>query len=141
MFNMVWPIALVIVGNTFYNIFAKSMPQDANPFLALVVTYLTSAPLCILAFLLYPGRESLTVELSKLNWVAVALGACLVSLEVGYICIYRAGWKVSLASLTANIILACVLVFVGMTLYKEVLTPKQAAGIVLCISGLILIAK
>lgn len=141
MWNMIWPLAIVVTGNVFYNIFAKSMPSNANPFLALILTYLTSAPLCILAFYLYPGRESLAVEVSRLNWVAVALGFCLVALEVGNIFLYRAGWKISSASLTANILLACILVFIGVLFYKEGLSPKQLAGIVLCLSGLVLISK
>ena len=141
MWNMIWPLAIVVTGNVFYNIFAKSMPSNANPFLALIFTYLTSAPLCILAYYLYPGRDSLAVEISRLNWVAVALGMCLVALEVGNIFLYRAGWKISTASLTANILLACLLVIIGVLFYKEGLTPKQLAGIVLCLSGLVLISK
>ena len=37
----------------------------------------------------------------------------MVGLELGYILIYRAGWKVSVASLVANLALACILVLVG----------------------------
>ena len=141
MWSMIWPIAIVVTGNVFYNIFAKSMPQDANPFLALIFTYLTSAPLCILAYFLYPGRESLSVEISRLNWVAVALGMCLVALEVGNIFVYRAGWKISVASLTANILLAIILVIVGVLFYKEGMSLKQLAGIALCFDGLFLITQ
>ncbi len=69
------------------------------------------------------------------------LGAAIVGLEFGYICIYRAGWKMSVASLVANISLACVLLVVGLLLYREALTLKQAIGMGLCAVGMILIAK
>lgn len=68
-------------------------------------------------------------------------GAAIVGLEFGYICIYRAGWKISLGNLAASITLACVLIFVGVLLYKETIPVKQLAGIALCITGMILIAK
>ena len=64
-----------------------------------------------------------------------------VGLELGYIFIYRAGWKVSVASLVANIALACLLVVVGVLLYKEVLTLRQVAGMGLCVAGLLLISR
>lgn len=42
-------------------------------------------------------------------------------------------------SVTANITLAVVLIFVSMIFYRENVTVKQIAGIVLCGGGLILI--
>ncbi len=41
------------------------------------------------------------------------------------------------ASVTANITLAVVLIFVSMIFYKESITLKQVAGIVLCSGGLL----
>ena len=62
-------------------------------------------------------------------------------LEIGYIYVYRAGWKVNTGSLVANISLACVLIIVGMLLYKEHVSIKQLAGMAICIGGLILVTK
>ena len=42
MFSYVWPIALVVFANTLYQICAKSVPQDLNPFASLTVTYAVS---------------------------------------------------------------------------------------------------
>ncbi len=39
MFNYVWPIALVIISNVVYQICAKSVPKEMNPFASLTVTY------------------------------------------------------------------------------------------------------
>lgn len=68
------------------------------------------------------------------------MGICIIALEFGYIYVYRAGWKVNTASLTANIALACILVIVGFLLYKEVLSLRQIMGIGVCIAGLVLIS-
>ena len=62
-------------------------------------------------------------------------------LEFGYICIYRAGWKIGVVSLVANICLACVLLLIGFLVYKEVLSVWQIAGVCLCGVGLFLITK
>ena len=68
-------------------------------------------------------------------------GLSVVGLELGYILIYRAGWKVSVASLVANLALACILVLVGVLWYKEVLTGHQILGIGACVVGILLISR
>ena len=97
--------------------------------------------ICFAGFLLFPGRDSLTAEIGRLNWVSAAFGLCLVGLEFGYIMAYRAGWKVSFLSLTANIVLACVLLVLGVFLYKEGISPKQLLGMAMCMGGLVLISR
>ncbi|MBP1576867.1 MAG: hypothetical protein J6C75_00140, partial [Oscillospiraceae bacterium] len=91
------------------------------------------------AFFVSPNRQGIAAELKALNWTAFLLGASVFALELGYIFIYRVGWKVSIASLTANIGLACVLLIVGMLFYKEVLSLRQIAGMIVCGAGLFLI--
>ena len=43
MFSYVWPMALVVLSNTAYQICAKSVPGGMNPFASLTVTYLVGA--------------------------------------------------------------------------------------------------
>ena len=38
--SMIWPIALIVFSNIFYNICAKETPAGINPFAALSVTTL-----------------------------------------------------------------------------------------------------
>ena len=141
MWKMIWPIALVVVSNCMYNICTKSTPSQANAFLSLSVTYLIAAVFSLLIFLFTPGKGTLGAELKQLNWTALVLGIVIVGLEIGYICIYRAGWNVSIGSLVANIWLACALLFIGLLLYHESISPKQIIGIVICAFGLFLVCK
>ena len=67
------------------------------------------------------------------------LGFAIVGLETGFILAFRAGWKISVANVVANITLAIILIFVGVILYKESISIKQIAGIVCCAFGLALI--
>ena len=141
MWSMVWPIALVVLANTLYNICTKSTPSDANAFASLTVTYLAAAVFSAVLFLTGAHERGLAAEIARINWSSLALGVSIVALEFGYISIYRAGWKVSEASLVANISLACVLLLVGLLAYKETITLRQVLGMLICAAGLALIAK
>ena len=141
MWNYIWPICMVVLANVAYNIITKSTPAQTNAFLSLTVTYLTAALCTFILYLIQGGHMKLSEEFTKINWTAPVLGASIVALEFGYIYVYRAGWQVNAASLTANIALACILVIVGFFLYKESLSPQQIIGIAVCIVGLFLISK
>ena len=137
--NLIWPILIVILSNTFYNICMKSMPNDVNPFGALMVTYLVAAIISAIIFTYVVGPSNVTFEISKINWTSIILAIAIVGLEVGYVFVYRAGWTVSTATVVANIGLACVLIGVGYLLYKENVSINQILGIIVCMVGLILI--
>ena len=141
MWNMLWPILVVVGSNTIYNIAAKATPAEVNPFASLALSYIVGAACSLALFFATAENKNLAAELAKTNWASLALGLAIVGLEFGYLCIYRAGWKISVASLVANISLACVLLVVGLLLYRETVSVRQAIGMALSAIGLILIAK
>lgn len=141
MWNMLWPVLVVVGANTIYNISTKSTPANVNAFASLAMTYVMAALSSVVLFFLTSDSKNLLAELAKTNWTAYALGIAIIGLEFGYICIYRAGWKIGVASLVANISLACVLLVVGYFFYKEVITLKQLLGMSVCAIGLMLIVK
>ena len=138
---MLWPVLVVVGANTIYNISTKSTPANVNAFASLAMTYVMAALSSVVLFFLTSDSKNLLAELAKTNWTAYALGIAIIGLEFGYICIYRAGWKIGVASLVANISLACVLLIVGYFFYKEVITLKQLIGMGVCALGLMLIVK
>ena len=138
---MLWPVLVVVGANTIYNISTKSTPANVNAFASLAMTYVMAALSSVILFFLTSDSKNLLAELAKTNWTAYALGVAIIGLEFGYICIYRAGWKIGVASLVANISLACVLLVVGYFFYKEVITLKQLLGMGVCALGLMLIVK
>ncbi|MBO7715004.1 MAG: EamA family transporter [Methanobrevibacter sp.] len=139
MWEMIWPVLIVVLSNTFYNICTKSTPSNVNAFGTLMLTYITAAVLTGIIFLFLVKPENAIVELSKVNWTFIVLGIAIVGLELGYIFMYRSGWKVSSGALVANICLAIALLFVGAILYGENINVKQVLGIFICIAGLFLI--
>ncbi|MBO6110468.1 MAG: EamA family transporter [Methanobrevibacter sp.] len=139
--SLIFPMVLVVLANTMYNICTKSTPGDVDPFVTLIFTYVTATIVTIILFFVISRPENVAFEISKINWTSIVLGISIVGLETGYILIYRAGWKVSNASVVANICLACTLLIVGFVVYKENISLKQVLGIVICIVGLILVTK
>lgn len=139
MWKLIWPILVVILSNTFYNVCMKSMPSDVNPFGALMVTYLVATIISAIIFIYMVGPSNVVGEISMINWTSVILALAIVGLEVGYVFVYRAGWTISTASVVANIGLACVLIVLGYFLYKENVSINQIVGIVVCMFGLVLI--
>ena len=132
MWSMIWPIALVVGVNVFYHITTKSTPEGVNAFASLTITYLVGAAFSAAAFYLMGNRDFIG-ELGKTNWTAWALGAIIVGLEFGTICVYR------VASLVMNIALACVLLAVGLLVYHETVSLRQGLGVLVCLAGIYLV--
>ena len=141
MMSYIWPIALVVLSNTVYQICAKEVPGGMNPFATLTVTYLIGAiASCVLYFMLGDGGNLLQ-EYAKLNWAPFILGVVIVGLEVGWIYAYKAGWPVSTAFILQSALLAGLLVFVGYVLYHEPITLHKVAGVVICLIGLFFLTR
>ena len=141
MWRMLWPLLLIVGSNCFYNICTKSMPEGANTFAALTITYLAAGVVSAALFLASVKPNALVSELGKANWTSYVLGLSIVGIEVGYVFLYRSGWKVSNGALTSSMCLALALLVIGFLVYREHISIKQLAGILVCGLGLLLIHK
>ncbi len=139
MWGEIWPLLLVIASNTTYHLISNRTPAAVNPFLSLVVTYLVGAATAFALYLATAGGAGLVHSLSRLNWTSAALGLAIVGLESGFLYLYRAGWGISVASLTANLAVAVLLLVIGVLCYHEGLRAHQLLGAALCVAGLILV--
>ncbi len=139
MFNYVWPIALVILSNVVYQICAKSVPKEMNPFATLTVTYIVGAVASTILYFVLGKNGNLVKEYSKLNWAPVVLGVVIVGLETGWIYAYKAGWQVSTGFIVQSAVLAVMLLVVGYFLYHEAFTWNKVVGVVVCLIGLLFI--
>ena len=139
MINYIWPMALLVFSNTFYQICAKSVPEDMDPFASLTVTYLVGAAVSFILYYVLNKNADIAREYARVNWAPFVLGIVIVGLEVGYIFAFKAGWPVSAAQIVQASILAVILIFVGYLLYKEAITWNKLVGMVVCLAGLALI--
>ena len=139
MLAYLWPIALVVVSNTLYQICAKSVPEGMNPLASLTVTYLIGAAVSCVLYYVLNRDANLLKEIRLTNWAPVVLGIVIVGLEVGFIYAFRAGWQISVAQTVSSCVLAVILIFVGYLLYHEAITWNKIVGIAVCLAGLVLI--
>jgi uncharacterized membrane protein len=141
MFMYVFSIVLIVASNILYNVCQKSTPERANPFSALLITYLVAMILTGIALLVYKTDKAILKSFKELNWTSIVLGVAIVGLEFGYLMAYRAGWNISVGSLVANILLALMLIPIGILFYKEGFELNKILGAAFCIVGLILINR
>ena len=95
MLSYIWPIALVVLSNTLYQICAKSVPEGMNPLASLTVTYLVGAAVSCALYFILNRNANLLREIRLTNWAPIVLGVVIVGLEVGFIYAFRAGWQIS----------------------------------------------
>jgi uncharacterized membrane protein len=131
------PLILVICSNLIYHNTAKNTPSEANPFLSIGISYIISTIITFGLFFISGGN--LAKDIQKLNWTSYILGIAIVGIELGYILMYRTGWKISSSSLIANICATTLLIFISIFWYKELLSLKQVLGIICCMVGLVLV--
>lgn len=136
MMAYIWPLALVVLSNTVYQICAKSMPDRLNPMAALTVTYAVGAVVSAVLFYVQNRGQSLLEAYGNLNWAPFALGVVIVGLEVGIIYAYKAGWQVNTLSVVQSAFLAIALLGVGKLLFGETLTFSKILGAAICMVGL-----
>ena len=136
MLSYIWPIALVVLSNTIYQICSKSIPGSINPFASLTVTYMVAAVCAGILYAVMGKDVNLLREYSHLNWASFALGVSIVGLEVGFIFAYKAGWPVSTAATVQSAFLAIALMVAGLLFFHEAITWNKVVGIVICLIGL-----
>ncbi len=138
MLSYIWPIALVVLSNTLYQICVKSVPEGMNPLASLTVTYLIGAAVSCVMYYILNRDANLFREIRLTNWAPVVLGIVVVGLEVGFIYAFRAGWQVSVTQIVSSAVVTVILIFVGYLLYHEAITWNKIVGIIICLAGLVL---
>jgi hypothetical protein len=135
------PIALVVGGNIAYHVGLKGMPTTIHPLSPLVVLFATAGVAALVLRLVLARGDGLREEIVAAGWRPVAVGISIVAIELGFLLAYRAGWKISTAVVTANILVAIALLAVGALAFREPVTLPRLAGIVTCLAGLWLVSR
>jgi uncharacterized membrane protein len=135
---LVLTASLATLSTVLYNLFQKLTPSEANPALALSITYGVSLAATLTLFVFYP-TTSLGAAFQKLNWASFALGLAIFGVEIGTLLAYRAGWQISLLSIMVNVVASLALVLIGLVFFKEKLSLINLFGILVCIGGLVML--
>ena len=134
-------IALVVVGNIVYQLGQRAIPRDANPVVATLAAYLIAFAVTLGTIPFLARGVAFGSAWQKLDGSTILVAFGIVAVELGFLLVYRAGWAISTAPLLANAIVAVVLLGIGAVAFKEPITVARAAGILLCLAGLWLVAR
>jgi drug/metabolite transporter (DMT)-like permease len=129
---------LAVAGAVSYHLSQKSVPKDAGPLAVLFHAYLVAAALCLVLVLFAAGEQG-RAELLRPRPISLALGVCVLMIEVGVLLVYRSGWPVGRAALISTLLATVALLPVGYWYFGETLPPLKVAGLVACLVGTILL--
>lgn len=131
-------LPLIVISVIVYHLSQKSIPAGANPFVAIAVAYLIAFTLSMIAILITGELRRGPDLFRSQNWISVTcLGLTAVGIELGYLYAYRTGWKISTTGITAGAFTTGALALIGVLWFKEELTLLHAAGIALCLAGIV----
>ncbi len=139
--NFYLPLALAVGGNLLYHLSQKSMPKAANPLYVITIAYLVGIALCVLYAFFYPNEKSFMETLRESNWAVFAMGIGALIIELGFLFAYRAGWNISTAAVACSTAVTLMLIPIGVLAFKEHLSVRNVVGLLLCMLGLVLVAK
>lgn len=133
-------LPIIIMGVIVYHLAQKSIPRDANPFVALAAAYLIAFCLSVTALFISGDLRKGTEAFRYQEWLPVLLlGVTAVFIELGFLYAYRTGWKISTTGITVAAFTTSVLAVIGVAWFKEEITMLHAAGIALCLLGIVCI--
>jgi len=97
--------------------------------------------MCAIAGFLLPSNKSFVTSLKESNWTIPLVGAAAACIEVGFVLVYRVGWKISIATVISNAFATLVLIPIGIIVFKDHLSARNVLGLVFCILGLALVVR
>jgi drug/metabolite transporter (DMT)-like permease len=140
-FLYVFSMALTVMANVAYHFCQKQISPNVNPLVSLFFTYLAGIVIVLVCIPLFYPSLHVRVAVRELNWATFALAFAIVGLELGFLLAYRAGWNLSLGALYSNVMVTVLLLPIGVFVFKETLAARHWVGLVLALSGLVLLAK
>jgi drug/metabolite transporter (DMT)-like permease len=131
-------LPLIAIGVIVYHLSQKSIPKEANPFLALTVAYALATAICLLALVTNSDSRKWDELAQGQQWLPVIfLGLSAVGIELGFLYAYRTGWGISTTAITTVPFVTVVLAIIGVLWFKEELSALNIIGMGLCVAGVI----
>jgi drug/metabolite transporter (DMT)-like permease len=132
-------IVLLVCSGVLYQLFQKLISPAVNPALSLICSYTVAILVSSILFIFIPLKGSIGSEIKNINIYSFMLAIPIIGIELGYLLLYRAGGKFSYSSSLVSAMIMIILVLLGMLLFKEKISIKKILGIVLCMSGIVLL--
>jgi len=129
-------ILLAASAGVLYHVSQKSIPENATPAVSMMLTFATALIGTIIWYQFDGTSKSWIDQVKETNWASISLGCSLIGLELGILLAYRAGWKVSNFSVANMTLMALFLLPVGVLLFKETISFKTVAGLLIALTGI-----
>lgn len=136
---MVAALAVAVAGQVLYHTVAKAVGGTRSPFELIAAAYIF-AFICVVLIGYHLCQFDFAAAVSPANlFPAIAIGAAVSCVEIGYVMAYKYGLELNTGALTAVAITAIILIPIGIWFFDEMLTPKLIAGVIITLFGLWLI--
>ncbi len=136
-----WSMLLTILGISLYHLAQRSIPSDLNPFVVVLAVYLVASVFCLGLLRWVPGIPGEVVPRKLLHPSVLLLALACLLIELGFLWVYRAGWKMAVVPLVANCTVTVLLTVAGWLLFRETPTLRQWLGITASAAGLWLMSR
>jgi len=139
--NFFSSMTLVIISIIAYQIFQKNISGNINPIVSVIITYAIALVFSFLLLFIFPVKNGFLMEIQKANYASYFVGIAIIGIEIGFLIVYRNGWKFSSAMPFSSSISIVVLTLIGFFFFKEHLNFTKIVGITLCVTGIFLLNK
>ena len=136
-----FPLALVVLSNIAYHYGQKSVPRAAHPVVAAIGMYAVALVGALVVLPLVRPWPDRAAAGAALHWSVGLVGLGILGIEIGFLLVYRSGWEISIASLTASVVLALALVPIGVLAFREPWNASRLAGLLMAVAGLWLLNR
>mgnify|MGYP001418285931 CR=1 FL=1 len=130
---------LAVIGAVSYHYFVRRVPTSLNPVVAIIGIYITVLLLVITLLPFFPPEGGLAKHIRQLNWIQIGVAASVFLLDLGFLLMYRHGWKISTGNLITGVVVNTVLLGSGVILLGEKMSPTNFIGVAICIVGVAMI--
>jgi drug/metabolite transporter (DMT)-like permease len=131
--------AIATVGTIGYHNLVKRIPETIDPMVSVIAIYIGVLLLgVVLLPMIYSGGR-INESLKQLGWVHIGIAVCIVLMELGFILMYRSGWKLSVGNIVTGVAINIVLMIIGIFFLKEKLSMVNMLGVVFCIVGVAMV--
>ena len=128
-----------VISVIFYQLCQKGISPHINPVVSVIISYSVALLFSCLLFPFVPSSMGLLQSFKEANAATYLLGFAVVGIEIGFLLVYRSGWKLGLANGFSSTITTTILLFIGIVVFKEHLSTLKIIGLIFCLAGMVLV--
>jgi len=131
---------LATLGGVGYLILYKDSDPTIHPLVSVLGIYLAVTCITMIALLVFPIKEGISVHIHQLNYTQLVIAICIFMMEIGFLLMYRSGWSLSTGNLVTGVFVNIILVVLGIFFLREKINWINLVGIILSILGVAMIS-